>query len=153
MSRAVKARAATNQQIATLRSLGYQKLSLVYSSDEAERLIAKLREEVPPLSTAQRQEQARGTAWHKGQNLLALGYRFETHPTEPYTVICHRPNGEYTKTASRDRVNHYLIKLGATKEGDECSCDYFTAPGHANPCCHLIGFWKWCESLEKEKVA
>lgn len=148
MSRAVKVRPATAEQIATLRKLGYQKISLVYSKDEADRLIAKLREEVPPMSNPQRKEQMQATAWEKGKNLIALGYVIEWHPTEPHTLIVTRPGGRAVKTASGDMVNYYIVTLAAEKERDACTCDYGNAPGVILPCCHVWGVRRFLGEVE-----
>lgn len=140
MSRtAYAAKPATAQQIATLRRLGYAKISLVYSTQEAERIIARLREELPPMSSPQRKEAMQETAYHKGKRLLTLGYTIERHATEPYTYVVTRPSGKAVKTASGDMVSQYLVTLGATPEQDACTCDYGNAPGVILPCCHTWG--------------
>ncbi len=149
MSRAVKVRPATSEQIATLRRLGYQKLSLVYSKDEADRIITRLREELPPMSNPQRKEQMQATAWEKGKNLIALGYVIEWHPTEPHTFRVIRPGGRAVKTAGGDMVSEYLVTLAAEKEEDACTCDYGNAPGVILPCCHVWGVRRFLGEVQE----
>ena len=139
MSRAYKVRPATAEQVAELRRLGYQKVSLIYSKEEADRILTRLREEVPLMSHQQRKEAMQATAWEKGKNLIHLGYEIEAHPTEPYSYIVTRPFGAAVKTASGDLVSAYIVKLGADPEQDECTCDYGNAPGVILPCCHVWG--------------
>jgi hypothetical protein len=100
---------------------------------------ARQKAEMFSQSRLQQREQAQATAWAKGLRLSELGYTFQAHETEPHTTIVTRPGGRFTKTASGDFVNHYLVTLGAVAEEDACSCDYANAPGSLLPCCHVVG--------------
>jgi hypothetical protein len=95
--------------------------------------------EVVSQSRLQQREQAQATAWAKGLRLRELGYTFQAHESEPYTTIVTRPGGRFTKTASGDFVNHYLVTLAVEPDEDTCTCDYANCPGSLLPCCHVVG--------------
>jgi hypothetical protein len=100
---------------------------------------AKQKAEVVSQSRLQQREQAQATAWAKGKRLRELAYTFQAHESEPHTTIVTRRGGRFTKTASGDYVNHYLVTLAVEPDEDECTCCYFNAPGSLRPCAHIIG--------------
>jgi hypothetical protein len=140
--RGIPRKPATPEQIAELRALGYTKLSLVYSPEEAERILSRLRAE----KAAQEAKQAPAlvTAWQKGESLLdAQGY--SVHEMPGTHGVCYEVHGG---------AEVYHVCIGSKEAAYGCTCPDGAWHGDKRPCKHFLGvcvqLWRWAQESAQD---
>jgi hypothetical protein len=136
-------KAATRQQIAKVRGLKEQglydgSLSIIYSYDEAERIIARY----TPRELV--------TGWEKGQGLLDAGYVVEYGQRD----FCFRVSRPRPVDNPDGPTTAYNVYLGPYKTFPRCDCPDATNHSHNenHVCKHALAarvqVWLWAQESE-----
>jgi hypothetical protein len=143
-------RPATNEQIGELRALGYEKLSLVYSYDRAEELLATWREKAQKAREKAEAATRLLNAWERGEDLLRQGYTVSYSDAERLCFVVERP-----RPVSNPDGPTVAYNVCLSPSGNLPPCDCPDATRHddqAHVCKHRlaarVAVWQWAQEAE-----